>query len=49
MSNGRRVAGLLDVSPSSVTRFAAALGFQNYTELRRFFQREVLKARQTRD
>jgi DNA-binding MurR/RpiR family transcriptional regulator len=49
MSNGRRVAGLLDVSPSSVTRFAAALGFQNYTELRRFFQREVIRARQARN
>ncbi|MGX9576573.1 hypothetical protein [Mesorhizobium sp. f-mel] len=49
MSNGRRVAGLLDVSPGSVTRFAAALGFHNYAELRSFFQREVLKARQTRD
>jgi DNA-binding MurR/RpiR family transcriptional regulator len=49
MSNGRKIANLLAVSPSSVTRFATALGFQNYAELRRFFQREVIKARQARN
>lgn len=46
MSNGREVADILDVSPNSVARCATALGFQNYPELRRFFQREVVKARQ---